>query len=326
MPRVNNHQELEQLDRTIGFYRGKALAETTKATYRSSLKCYLNFCKRYDITAAPASLATLSRYIAYLATRIAANSIPRYLAAVRMLHLESGLENPLLGNWHIDTLLKGIKRDKGTAINQKNPITPEILQHLRLRLNLDHPRDIVFWAACLTLFFGFFRKANVLVGPKGFSPDIHLTRADIHLHNGGIIIHIKWSKTIQFRERVLRVPLPCKPDHPLCPSTAVLRALAYTNGADPRGPAFVIPNTTSSTPLTQSAFTSTLKGHLAGMGLDKTIYSGHSFRRGGATWAFSCGLPGETIQLMGDWASDCYKRYLDVPMSAKLSFAQKLLI
>lgn len=40
-------------------------------------------------------------------------------------------------------------------------------------------------------------------------------------------------------------------------------------------------------------------------------YTGHSFRRGGATYAFRSGVPGELIQVMGDWKSDAYKRYFD---------------
>lgn len=35
------------------------------------------------------------------------------------------------------------------------------------------------------------------------------------------------------------------------------------------------------------------------------------FCRGGATYAFRSGVPGELIQVMGDWKSDAYKRYFD---------------
>ena len=51
------------------------------------------------------------------------------------------------------------------------------------------------------------------------------------------------------------------------------------------------------------------------------ITTGHSFRRGGATWAFQAGIPGELIQICGDWASDAYKRYLEFSMDDKLNLA-----
>ena len=36
----------------------------------------------------------------------------------------------------------------------------------------------------------------------------------------------------------------------------------------------------------------------------------HSFRRDGAFFYFKSGIPGEIVQLFGNWASDCYIRYL----------------
>ncbi|CAC5393969.1 unnamed protein product [Mytilus coruscus] len=50
-------------------------------------------------------------------------------------------------------------------------------------------------------------------------------------------------------------------------------------------------------------------------GINSSQYSGHSFRRGGASFALECGLPGEVIQAHGDWRSDAYKAYLDPSLS-----------
>jgi len=44
-------------------------------------------------------------------------------------------------------------------------------------------------------------------------------------------------------------------------------------------------------------------------GLDWRKYSGHSFRRDGATFAFNPGVSPESIQYLGDWASYTYMRY-----------------
>ena len=51
-------------------------------------------------------------------------------------------------------------------------------------------------------------------------------------------------------------------------------------------------------------------------------YRGHSFRRGGANWAFQCGVPGELIQVFGDWSSDAYKSSLEFSLPAKLRVAR----
>ncbi len=52
------------------------------------------------------------------------------------------------------------------------------------------------------------------------------------------------------------------------------------------------------------------------------LFRGHSFRRGGTSWAFSAGMPGELIQVFGYWRSDAYKSYLDISMALKLRVAQ----
>ena len=59
-------------------------------------------------------------------------------------------------------------------------------------------------------------------------------------------------------------------------------------------------------------------------GIDPAGFSGHSFRRGGATWAFSCNVPGELIKLQGGWASDCYIRYLEHSLESRLSVTRDM--
>ena len=61
------------------------------------------------------------------------------------------------------------------------------------------------------------------------------------------------------------------------------------------------------------------------MGVDNpSHFRGHSFRRGGATWAFRTGVPGELIQIYGDWASDAYKCYLEFSEDANLIVAREM--
>ncbi|CAC5425464.1 unnamed protein product [Mytilus coruscus] len=65
------------------------------------------------------------------------------------------------------------------------------------------------------------------------------------------------------------------------------------------------------TPLTYSKFLSRLKHSLSHIGINPDQYSGHSLRRGGASFALECGIPTELIHSQGDWKSDAYKRYID---------------
>ena len=47
------------------------------------------------------------------------------------------------------------------------------------------------------------------------------------------------------------------------------------------------------------------------IGVDPSQFSGHSFRRGGATFAHRMGVSPLLIKLMGDWSSDAYMSYID---------------
>ena len=46
-------------------------------------------------------------------------------------------------------------------------------------------------------------------------------------------------------------------------------------------------------------------------GLSLADYSWHSFRRGSAVFAFELGLADSAVQLLGDWTSPAFKRYIE---------------
>jgi hypothetical protein len=59
-------------------------------------------------------------------------------------------------------------------------------------------------------------------------------------------------------------------------------------------------------PLTHRLFVNTLRYCLNKIGVDPSKFSGHSFQRGGATFARRIGVPPLLIELMGNWSSDAY--------------------
>ena len=64
--------------------------------------------------------------------------------------------------------------------------------------------------------------------------------------------------------------------------------------------------------ITYSQFSRFLAKSLQAIGANSSTFSPHSFGRGGATFAFYCGLPAELIKLQGDWRSDAYLVYLEM--------------
>ena len=314
-----------ELDRDVTLLRSQTFAESTSRTYRSQLLIYLQFCSAMDIEPVPISLANLGRYIAFLASRLCFSSVRQYLNAVRLIHLEAGLPNPLMNNWYFTSIMKGLKRHKGDSTKQKLPISVNILWGILSVLDFNQPFDISFWAACLVGFFTFFRKSNLLIpAPGKFDLDKHLCRSDVVLHSSGAVIGVRWSKTIQFKQRVLHVPLPRIENSPFCPTAALLLALSQLPYSDSPTPLFCYPSPHGPRPLTHGTFVTYLRQCLSKLGLNPALYSGHSLRRGGASFAMQCGVPSEWIKLQGDWASDVYQRYLSPAFSLRLKLADTL--
>ena len=133
-----------------------------------------------------------------------------------------------------------------------------------------------------------FRKSHLLpVSPALFDQRKQLTKADIKMFPWGVLITIRWSKTIQFRERIVEIPLPRIPRSKLCPTAAIVNALRFTalgftsdsqafNWVDERQLVHVF---------SYGSFVSILRSHLASLGFDPKLFAGHSFRRGGASFA-----------------------------------------
>ena len=277
----------------------------------------------------PLSQANACRYIAFLSQRLAYkyNSVKLYINVVRIMHLEAGHANPFSNSWIVDTLLRGTKRVLGAAQKQKLPITPQILLSLFPLIDFSSSFDVTFWAACLVAFFSFFRRSNLLVKSlSSFDPHPHLCRRDASFSSEGVTLEDRWSKTIQYRERVLYVPLPRIPNSPLCSSQALLLSLRLPNSplcssqalllslrlsiSPIDGPLFTFSGPRGWVPLSGNLFNQKLLQLLARLNLDPSLYSGHSFRRGGASFALECGLPTEVIQAQGDWASNAYQLYV----------------
>ena len=181
-----------------------------------------------------------------------------------------------------------------------------MLLRIPRHLDLANTGDSNYWAACLVMFYGMLRRSNVLPESAGqFDPSHNLRRKDIVFGKGGLTVMIRWSKTIQFGDRVHKIPLPRIADSALCPSQAVYHAFQKSPLAKTNGPSFVCLEQPSAKPLTVNQFLCRLKNILGAEGIDPSAFGGHSFRRGGASWAFQSGVPIETIRLIGDWKSNC---------------------
>lgn len=308
------------MDHRAKLVSAAAYTSSTLATRRSQWRAYLRFCASFGLVPIPASPRTVIRFLIHLSTYCKYSTIINYLSAINVLHRHFGHNVTFQDVFAVKLIVRGLRRILGDAQEQKLPITPEIL--LRIRSELMAERDSGFWAAMLIGFYSFFRKSNLVPkSAKDYDPSKTLSREDIIVRSWGLVICVQWSKTIQFKQRKLLIPVVRLPsNHPLCPVQAYERHLRLFP-APPSSPAFLHFRADHATPITHSVFTAKLRKSLSLAGLQASNYSGHSFRRGGATYAFRCGAPIELISLQGDWSSDAVLLYIAQPLERRLSVA-----
>lgn len=225
------------------------------------------------------------------------------------MHLEHGYANPIEKAFRLQSVFLGLRRSMGDQPVRKHPITPAMLLQLHKCLDMSSIEDTAIWAAATVAFYAMLRRANVCVThPHVFNSERHLTRGDISLFTDRAVVTIRHSKTIQFKERSLVLPLARLPGSPLCPVSAIEAHFHLTPHLVDNSPAFI--TALPAVALLDKVFITAVKRSLKQFGHDSKNISGHSFRRGGATFAFISGVPIDRIRMIGDWQSNAYIKYI----------------
>ena len=281
----------------------------------SNIRSYVFFIEYYNLPLLPAKPRDICRFLELMALTSGYGHIKNVLSSVKYLHEAYSYSFPA-NDFNIDTTLQGLKRRLAKTPFFVMPITPEILRKMFSHLDLAKPCDLALWCSYLVAFYGLFRKANVV--PEASPPDPRqtMTRSSIHLDrkNRVVYIHVTFSKTIQFCQRDLYIPIPSNQD-PALDLFRHLERLMDTVAAPESAPAF---SYSSNSFVTYKTFTERLKILLTKAGLSLNLYSGHSFRRGGAGFLHEVGGTILQIQSAGDWSSQCFTRYLYLSTEERL--------
>ena len=188
---------------------------------------------------------------------------------------------------------------------------PSILHAAFDSFNFSIPLHSAMWALFLVAFFTFLRKSNLVPDNlRQISPKV-ITQANLVFTSSGANIHVSATKTIQCQQRFLVLPIPSLPGSHLCPISALRHHLSLNPGPG-RAPLFTVSLQSCLQP-----FCSFLSCEVSRLHLDPSHFSPHSFRRGGATFAFDCHIPFEIIKLQGDCQSDAYLVYLELSQQQK---------
>jgi site-specific recombinase XerD len=258
-------------------------AESTLRGYRADWQNFCGWCESHGLCPLPASAEAVASYIAECAARLKVGSIQRRLNAIAEAHKAVGLEQPTHHPMVTNTM-KGIRRTKGTAPEQK---TPTLTDDIRAMVNATDTGIIgVRDRAMLLLgFAGAFRRSE-LVG---------LDVEDCVFAKDGLTVTLRRSKTDQDGAgRKIGIPYGSNPE--TCP-VRTLQAWLEITGIN-TGPLFRSINRhgqVRSGRLSGIDISRVVKKLAKRAGLNPARYAGHSLRAGHATSAAIAGATERSI-------------------------------
>ena len=116
----------------------------------------------------------------------------------------------------------------GDSVRITHPVTVDIFFNVFQHLHWSNQLHICMHAFFLVAIFSFLRISNLV--PYALD-DCHsnsvyfLRRQDVSITASGTVIRVYRTKTLQFKQRELEIPLPFIPNSVLCPVTALNRYL-----------------------------------------------------------------------------------------------------
>ena len=273
----------------------------------SHIRQWLYFTIFFGMEPLPALPESLSMFMELMSNSSTCGHCKNVLSSVKYIHTATSSDFPS-DNFGLEATLQGIKRRlKGTP-QFVLPIDPVILRRMFQHIDIKKSQDLSLWCSFLVAFYCLFRKANVVPKDNSFDPECVLTRSDIVIDEEGrnILIYVNFSKMNQYQKSFHVIPIPANSD-PALDLFRHMKTLFSMVKVPETSPAFMF---NQSSFITYKSFTTRLKGLLAKAGLDPALFSGHSFRRGGASHLYGIGGSTLMVQVLGDWRSQIFTRYL----------------
>ena len=272
----------------------------------SGIRQWLYFAIFFMIPILPATVDSLVCFLELMSRTSGFQHLKHLLHSVKFLHQALDIPFPE-ESFQLDMTLQGMKRKLAKVPFQVLPITPKVLRDIYRHLDMNKKADLALWCSFLISFYALLRKKNVVPGSNHDSFKV-ISRRHIHVNltKNVVYLYLGFSKTNQFGAKDLVIPIPGNSDPALDP-VRHLNALFSSVNVTENCPAFSFgPNRH----VKYDSFTRRLKTLLTKAGYPAGSYSGHSFRRGGASFLHACGGTALMVQATGGWTSNCFTRYL----------------
>ena len=303
----------DNLDFKADIIKLHAFAPNTLKTRRSQWKRYQEFCENFSLPTYPITPQTVCRFLVHIGDELTYTTLNNYVSALNVLGRFSQGSFDLRHDYGVQLLLRGFRRLKGDSSKPKDPLMPSDLKKMFCFVDLSDQAQLVMWLIILLAFRTLLRKCHFLCSSD--DDQEHLLRvSDVSFKPWGCILVINSSKTIQFGQRSLEIPVSYSSE-PLC-AVSLLKSYMDKFPRHSSEFLFTLKKGNFQQPVSYTRALDFLKSLAARAGLEKDI-GFHSLRRGSASYMHSLHIDLISIQKAGDWLSLCVLKYLSVDFEQK---------
>lgn len=288
-----------------------ALAPSTIRMRQVQWRCYLRCCTVFKFNPIPCSDEQLSLFASYISQYMTYTSVSNYLQSVIWNHKLLNITPPTVSSDIVQMTLAGIKR-RSKPPRRKDPITIRQLLLIFTHLDMSRTVNVMFWACLLVLFRSLLRVSHVVTS------DHTLVKNDvIFLSDGGVILKIRSNKTTRPGDTHF-IPISPLLNKKLCAVYWLKKWFSLCH-RPMHQPLFSL----NSSPMSYGSFSSAFRTLVRVSGIEANL-SSHSFRRGGATFLSSVGVPISNIKERGHWTSDAVYKYISPSIGFKAALDRKV--
>ncbi|NQV36262.1 MAG: tyrosine-type recombinase/integrase [Phycisphaeraceae bacterium] len=254
-------------------YARAARSERTKEAYRDDWKDYSKWARDKNFLPLPSSPDAVALYLAERAETLKPSTLARRLVGIRTAHKLAGFDLPTNAPVIRDTLT-GIKRQRGSALSQKAPLTIDNLREICKTEKTTRNRAIL-----VVGFAAALRRSEIAA----------LNHQDVSFVKEGLILFLPQRKNDQ-EGKGTSIGITFGSHIHTCPVRS-LRDWLAERGTNP-GPLFT---TKSGRRFAGQDIAAIVKQGAVRIGLDPKDYGGHSLRAGFATEAARAGASERSI-------------------------------
>jgi integrase len=266
----------EELAHRAAKYARHTVTDSTTRAYEKDWPDFAGWCTVKELVALPATPATVGMHLTSLADRLAVATLTRRLAAISTKHRLAGHQIDTKAP-QIHDLMRGIRREHGTAQRRVAPATTPLVQAMV--------------ATCDESLIGRRDRALLLVGFAAAlrrSELVVLNVAEFSFVSRGMTVLVARSKTVQ--EQAGQSIGVVQTGTATCPVATLQGWLAAAKIEDGRVFRRINRHGQLGPALSDQSVALIVKRRAAMIGRKASDFSGHSLRAGLATAAASFGL------------------------------------